>query len=309
MSIPDSCGSIFSKVVESIAKDTPNRATILTANCERDLANSYSALWKSHLDTLSIQSKFKDVVALEPTCRVWNRIISSLPSGQLSFMLRASADCLPTPLNLRRWKYITDPKCKLCSLPTPTTLHILNNCQTALVQGRYTWRHDSVLKQIVQRFRNVLSEGQALYADLPGFLANTSPPVTIPLNLSSTSDRPDLVIISPDEIGILELTVCYNAPSNLEAAKKRKMDKYAALVADLESGSTLVTYVTLEIGCLGRYTKDAVKSLQLLLPSMTKREIMTLLTSLSKIAISCSKSIFQAQDHPTWISSTPLYSP
>ena len=222
MSIPDSCGSIFSKVVESIAKDTPNRATILTANCERDLANSYSALWNSHLDTLSIQSKFKDVVALEPTCRVWNRIISSLPSGQLSFMLRASADCLPTPLNLRRWKYITDPKCKLCSLPTPTTLHILNNCQTALVQGRYTWRHDSVLKQIVQKFRNVLSEGQALYADLPGFLANTSPPATIPLNLSSTSDRPDLVVISPDEIGILELTVCYNAPSNLEAAKRGK---------------------------------------------------------------------------------------
>ena len=89
--------------------------------------------------------------------------------------------------------------------------------------------------------------------------------------------------------------------------KKRKMDKYAALVADLENGSTLVTYVTLEIGCLGHYTKDAVKSLQLLLPSMTKREITTLLTSLSKIAISCSKSIFQARDHPTWISSTPLY--
>ena len=211
--------------------------------------------------------------------------------------------------NLRRWKYITDPKCKLCSLPTPTTLHILNNCQTALVQGRYTWRYNSVLKQIVQKFRNVLSEGQALYADLPGFLANTSPPATIPLNLSSTSDRPDLVIISPDEIGILELTVCYNAPSNLEAAKKRKMDKYAALVADLESGSTLVTYVTLEIGCLGHYTKDAVKSLQLLLPSMTKREITTVLTSRSKIAISCSKSIFQAWDHPTWNSSTPLYSP
>ena len=222
MSIPDSCGSIFSKVVESIAKDTPNQAKILTANCERVLANSYSTLWNSHHDTLSIQSKFKDVVALEPTCRVWNRIISGLHSGQLSFMLRASVDCLPTPLNLRRWKYITDPKCKLCSLPTPTTLHILSNCQTALDQGKYTWRHDSVLKQIVQRFMNVPSEGQALYADLRGFLANTSPPATISLNLSSSSDRPDLVIISPDKIGILELTVCYNAPSNLEAAKKRK---------------------------------------------------------------------------------------
>ena len=158
-------------------------------------------------------------------------------------------------------------------------------------------------------FMNVLSEGQALYADLPGFLENTSPPATIPLNLLSSSDRPDLVIISPDEIGILELTVCYNAPSNLEAAKKRKMDKYAALVADLVRRSSLVTYVTLEIGCLGHYTKDALKSLQLLLPSMTKREIMTLLTSLSKIAISCSKSIFQARDYPIWNSSTPLYSP
>ena len=158
-------------------------------------------------------------------------IISGLPSRQLSFRLRAGADCLPTPLNLRRWKYVTDPKCNLYSSPTPTTFHILNNCQTALDQGRYIWRHNSVLKQIVTGFRSALFEGQALYADLPGFLANSSPPATILVNLSLTSDRLDLVTISPDEIGILELTVCYNAPSNFEAAKRRKMNKYVRRIS------------------------------------------------------------------------------
>lgn len=178
LSIPDSCGSIFSKVVKTIAKDTPNLTKKLTASCKRELANSHSTHWNSHLDTLSVQSKFKDIIALEPNCGVWNRIISGLPSGQLSFILRAGADCLPTPLNLRRWKYITDPKCKLCSSPTPTTLHVLNNCQTALEQDRYTWRHDSVLKQIVAGIRISLSEDQTLYADLPGNLAHSPPPAS-----------------------------------------------------------------------------------------------------------------------------------
>ena len=75
---------------------------------EQDLANSHSTYWNRHLDTLSVQSKFKNIVVLETQCGVWltrgvwNRIVSGLSSGQLYFMLRAGADCLPTSLNLWR---------------------------------------------------------------------------------------------------------------------------------------------------------------------------------------------------------------
>ena len=58
------------------------------------------------------------------------------------------------------------------------------------------------------------------------------------------------MVVSPEDIGILELTVCYNALSNIQAAQQRKLDKYAPLVADLEIRRLSVTFVTLETGYL-----------------------------------------------------------
>ena len=57
--------------------------------------------WDSHLRTLSVQNKFLEISQLEKDNRVWNRIQQGLPAGQLSFLLRAGSDTLPTPLNLR----------------------------------------------------------------------------------------------------------------------------------------------------------------------------------------------------------------
>ena len=53
-------------------------------------------------------------------------------------------------MNLSRWNIFTNPKCGLCQTPQPTMNHILTGCSIALVQGRYTWRHDSVLQILSQ---------------------------------------------------------------------------------------------------------------------------------------------------------------
>jgi len=68
---------------------------------------------------------------------------------QLSFLLRAGCDTLPTPMNLARRNIITNPRCALCQGPQPTANHILTGCPAALDQGRYTWRRDSVLHVLV----------------------------------------------------------------------------------------------------------------------------------------------------------------
>lgn len=61
-----------------------------------------------------------------------------------SFTIRAAYDVLPSPANLSQW-YAEDPMCPLC--PSLATLkHILVGCKTSLTQGRYTWRHNQVLK-------------------------------------------------------------------------------------------------------------------------------------------------------------------
>ena len=66
----------------------------------------------------------------------------------LRFALQATTDTAPSATNLRRWDVANiDPACCLCGKP-PTSHHVLNACAVALQQGRYTWRHDSVLSVI-----------------------------------------------------------------------------------------------------------------------------------------------------------------
>ena len=71
-----------------------------------------------------------------------------------------------------------------------------------------------------------LHKGHDLYANLSHFLATSTP--------STTFDRPDLVIITPEKISILKLTSGYNAPSALRLQKMRIVDKYVALAVHLE---------------------------------------------------------------------------
>ena len=47
-----------------------------------------------------------------------------------------------------------DLECSLCGSNNPTLKHILNGCYTALQQGRYTWRHDKILKCITTCLKN-----------------------------------------------------------------------------------------------------------------------------------------------------------
>ena len=96
--------------------------------------------WQSHLSGLDVQCKFLDACTLEDDNKVWSRIMGGLPSDQLSFVLRAASDTLPTPLNLRRWRYRIDPKFQLCSSISPTVLHILNECMSNFALSRKIYK-------------------------------------------------------------------------------------------------------------------------------------------------------------------------
>ena len=77
--------------------------------------------------------------------------------GDDLFMVSTMASCIslcaqlqtvPTLDNLRCWGNTTiDKACVLRGRPC-TLRHVLNSCSTALTQGRFTWRHDNVLRVI-----------------------------------------------------------------------------------------------------------------------------------------------------------------
>ena len=112
------------------------------------IRSNTASYWNTHLSSLSVQCKLTEAVNLEQESQVWKRIKDGLPAGQLSFILRAASDTLPTPLNLRRWNIQCGAKCTLCGNSRPTVAHILNGCPVALEQGRYIWCHDCVLSTI-----------------------------------------------------------------------------------------------------------------------------------------------------------------
>ena len=77
----------------------------------------------------------------------WKTILA-MPQSLLSFCLGATFDTLPSPSNLKRWHITTEPSCFLCGKEICTAAHILGACKVALSQGRFTFRHDSVLTDL-----------------------------------------------------------------------------------------------------------------------------------------------------------------
>ena len=230
--LPDMDREVLIVATESI--ESINRKT-LPRTARTFQVQAREEKWNSSLEKLSVQRKFS-ACTIEKENRVWNRIMDSLSPGQLSFLLRAASDTLPTPLNLRRWRYRSDSKCILCGSVHPTVLHILNACPTALIQGRFTWRHDSVLKCLVHGIKTFLSKDEKLYADLPGLRACDNPSATVPQNIVATSARPDMVIVSGGNVILVELTVPYNSPEALSNAGQRKESKenYQLLLSELD---------------------------------------------------------------------------
>ena len=308
-SIPTQCISVLEAAKRSVASINP-KANLKKA-AQSILKEHHAEQWSSTLDDLLVQSKFKDIISLEETNKTWTRLVTGLPSGQLSFILRAGMDCLPTPLNLKRWKYRSDPSCPLCGSSQATSLHILNGCPTALNQGRYTWRHDSVLNSIASVIKSEISPPTLLYADLPGYRASDNPQSTLPSDVSVSSARPDIVMREGNVIKISELTVCSNTQRGFDEARSRKRNKlaYTQLISDLEAKGFKVNYLTIEIGSLGHYTSSATNAISGLMPALSTARVKLMLATLGKVSIACSYHIFNARDSTVWTENRPLYIP
>ena len=157
--------------------------------------------------TVTSDCKFLDSARLETSCRIWNKLLSGFHPGQLSFLLRASSDTLPTTVNLRHWHIQSNAKCTLCDSIWPTTAHILGDCPVALSQQRYIYQ---VLHILVSKLTTLFADHQdvRVYADLNGFRFNESPQEIIPSTVLITPYHPDLILYNSHSslMGIIELT-------------------------------------------------------------------------------------------------------
>ena len=217
-----------------------------------------------------------------------------MESNRLSFIIRATYDVLPSPTNLQLWLG-KDPSCPLCG--TPATLkHILVGCKTSLTQGRYTWRHNQVLKNLADKLEckrvsmnSKPSSIQNVHIQHPLFVregdkhrggasnhdhsslnaardwqmrVDLHQRLVFPPEIATTTLRPDMVLWSNScQLAyIIELTVPWE--DALEEAFERKKLRYSNLAAEAEDNGWRVKVRPVEVGCRGFVASTMAKLLR-----------------------------------------------
>ena len=61
-----------------------------------------------------------------------------------------------------------------------------------------------------------------LYADLPGLHSSEFPPATLPTDLSTSTARPDITLVSEESVTMLELTIPSNSKEAIVKAKRER---------------------------------------------------------------------------------------
>ena len=82
--------------------------------------------------------------------------LMAMPANFTSFCLASTYHTLPSPTNLKKW-ITTEDMCILYSKDVCTTAHILGTCKLSLLQGSYTFRHDTVLRQVIAALKTFMS--------------------------------------------------------------------------------------------------------------------------------------------------------
>ena len=201
---------------------------------------------------------------------------------RLAFAIRSVYDQLPSRDNLQKWGLVEDTKCGLCG-GTETLHHVLSNCTYALANGRYTWRHNQVLREVCEAAKAAVSKANSrtianqrkIYFLREGFAhlckkrcqtprrdilaeandwtvaADLEGMRHYPQVLIESGKRPDLVLVSSsaDAIILVELTVPWE--DRLQYSNALKADKYADLSMDLEAKGYRTDLFPIEVGARG----------------------------------------------------------
>ena len=282
--------NIYTSVKEKSPDVEPKQVVKLSRN---QVVEEHEKKSLEHLSTLTVQGKFSNIIKYQQSDHFYRSIMFDLPHKQLSWLVRASIDCLPSFSNLRRWNKVLSHKCALC--PRPETMwHVLNGCDVALNQKRFNLRHDSILLHIVKQMKASKCK-KRIIADLEGYRLPGGH--TIPQDIVVTNERPDLVLIDEEtgKIELFDLTSCADRDSNIKNARIRKSNKYATLVSDI--GDNRATFTPFEVCSLGNIADESRKTLRKLFGKSVSRQTFR---TLGKIAISCSQLIFNSRRSEEW---------
>ena len=304
-SIADPEGDAVTNEAPASNSQPPSSRRVLKGRVQLGIKRQISDFWRERVGQYVMQGDYLALHMEEQSCITWKSFMWDIPQGVLKFAINAGINTLPSADNLKRWGKRVSDRCGFCG-NIQTLAHILSNCASALDQGRFTWRHDSVLKTVVSFVNQRLRNGFSLFSDLHGFQAPHGG--VIPPNILVTSLRPDIFLINEDtRIAVLfELTCPWE--KNIERDHTYKEEKYSPLVADL-SREYQVFQFSVEVsarGFISKENKARIKAFSLKCCEARNAEIQNLIKMCSKAALLTSFSIFSARNEPSWSSPLPL---
>jgi hypothetical protein len=220
----------------------------------------------------------------------------------------------------------------------------LVNCQFALNQGRYTWRHDSVLANIERALNEFLpafnNRKPAVFAEvarkefhssfvragqkarrsaapirrglldyandwkLQADFANRE--LVFPPCIIATNLRPDIVIWSMRTctVILLELTCC--AEEGIDEAQQRKEARYQGLLDDINATKIWkAQLLTLEVGARGLVGSRTYRAFRIL--GLNASQAKSLVKCLSEVVARCSYAIYLAHGVSVWMQSELVF--
>ena len=237
--------------VRRIFEETSNQSNIQydgftsTAEAIKSLRESKENRITNELTTQSLVIKALWKNSLSISKSIWQKALSTLPRNIYSFCLRYINNNLSNATNMINWGRAESSLCPLCQQPQ-TLGHVVGGCKVQLNQGRYDWRHNSVLLNLTNSI--IATDNINIFADLPGFKS--------PSIITGEEYRPDLIVVKkePKEITIFELTVGFE--TNVDKNSLNKANRYKNLLDQLKNSYSKLTYVNLSMSAIGTYGKS-----------------------------------------------------
>ena len=99
--------------------------------------------------------------------KLWIEVRDILPSNIYNFTNRYMNNTLATLKNMVLWGKATMDTCLACKENSQSLLHVVSGCKVHLQQGRYTWRHNSILATLLSSIDGL--RDLKVFADIPGY--------------------------------------------------------------------------------------------------------------------------------------------
>lgn len=286
----------------------------------------------SHAAQLAMQgqwTKWDNVMAQDWS---WQALLYSYTPTLLSFALNSIQLTLPTPDNLQRWNKRSDAKCTLCGRNNCTLMHILTGCPVSLREGRFTWRHDSILSVITEALGKVIEEKNKATPvkegtkDMIDFVRTGEKPkkstpkktglldfandwllhadlgenqLVFPTHIYITNQRPDIVIVADSTHTVILIELTSPAEENIYQRNSDKRQKYASLVEECGTRGWKVLLFCVEIGARGFVADSFFGSMKKL--GMTNAEVKGIKKKVSMIALRCSYAIYVQRERKDFV--------